>query len=207
MPSVKKNPEKEETKMAWREQATFGSVKVERNLEVEGTLTVEDQVLLAMTPGSGVAGTALAAGGNVVQLGPIFKTEMFIDLTGLKSGTTAGDIIGKAATANCHVGLITAAKNGTIVYGQITCLETPATGDPDVDFYGTVLEATGTQDVAISTLTDEALLLDHGDWTGAVATPVALTALPGPGYLYLVDGGGTAAVYTAGQFLLELWGY
>ena len=219
--------------MAWREQATFGSVKVERNLEVEGTVTnsgtvnntgtiqiggvavtptavelnqLDDAVLAGMTPGSGVLGTALAAGGNVYKNGPLFKTEIFIDLTDLKSGTTAGDIIGKAATANCHLGLITAAKNGTIVYGQITCLETPATGDPDVDFYGTVLEATGTQDVAISTLTNEALLLNNGDWTGAVATPIALTALPGPGYLYAVDGGGTAAVYTAGQFLIELWG-
>jgi hypothetical protein len=217
--------------MAWRNKASFGTVKIETEIDVKqlriggdprnestptGTVLtatgaelnqLSGAVLGAMTPGSGVAGTALAAGGNVVKKGPIFKTEMFFDLTGLKSGTTAGDIIGKAATANCHVGLISAAKNGTIAYGQITCLETPAGGDPDVDFYGTVLEATGTQDVAISTLTNEALLLNNGDWTGAVATPIALSALPGPGYLYLVDGGGTAVVYTAGQFLLELWGY
>jgi hypothetical protein len=33
-----------------------------------------------------------------------------------------------------------------------------------------------------------------------------MTALPGVGYLYMVDGGGTAATYTAGQFLIELWG-
>lgn len=167
---------------------------------------LDDAVLGAMTPGSGIAGTAAAAGGNVVKKGPIFKTEIFIDLTGLNSGTDIGDIIGKTATANCHFGQITAAKNGTIVYGQITCLETPAGGDPDVDFYGTVTEATGTQDVAISTLTGETLLLNNGDWTGAVATPIALTALPGVGYLYAVDGGGTAATYTAGQFLIELWG-
>jgi len=166
---------------------------------------LDDAVIGAMTPGSGVLGTATAAGGNVVKKGPIFKTEIFIDLTGLKSAA-AGDIIGKAATANCHLGLISAAKNGTIVYGQITCLETPAGGDPDVDFYGSVTEGTGTQDVAISTLTGETLLLNNGDWTGAPATPIAMTALPGPGYLYAVDGGGTAVVYTAGQFLIELWG-
>ncbi len=163
-------------------------------------------VLGAMTPGSGIVGTADAAGGNVMKIGPMFKTEMFIDLTGLNSGTTAGDIIGKTLTANCHIGQITAAKNGTIVYGQITCIETPATGDPDVDFYGSVTEATGTQDTAISTLTGESLLLNNGDWTGAVATPIAMTALPDVGYLYMADGGGTAATYSAGQFLIELWG-
>ena len=167
---------------------------------------LDDAVIGAMTPGTGIVGTATAAGGNVIKKGPIFKTEIFIDLTGLNSGTTAGDIIGKTTTANCHLGQITAAKNGTIVYGRITCLETPAGGDPDVDFYGTVTEATGTQDAAILGLTGESLLLNHGDWTGAVATPIAMTALPGVGYLYAVDGGGTAAKYSAGQFLIELWG-
>ena len=167
---------------------------------------LDDAVIGAMTPGTGIVGTAAAAGGNVIKKGPIFKTEIFIDLTGLNSGTTAGDIIGKTSTANCHLGQITAAKNGTIVYGRITCLETPVGGDPDVDFYGTVTQATGTQDTAISGLTGESLLLNHGNWTGAVATPIAMTALPGVGYLYAVDGGGTAATYSAGQFLIELWG-
>lgn len=175
-----------------------------RVLQQEGTDSGAH--LRAMTPGSGIAGTAAACGGNVTKIGPVFKTEIFVDVAGLNSGTSAGDLIGKTLTANCHIGLLTAAKNGTIVYGQITCIETPATGDPDVDFYGTVLEATGTQDAALSTITNESLLLNNGDWTGAPATPIAMTALPGPGYLYMSDGGGTAATYSAGQFLVELWG-
>jgi hypothetical protein len=142
----------------------------------------------------------------VIKKGSVFKTEIFIDLTGLNSGATIGDIIGVDDTANCPIGQITAALNGTISYGQITCLETPATGDPDVDFYGTVTEATGTQDAAIADLTGETLLLNNGDWTGAPQTPKAMTAVPGVGYIYMVDGGGTDATYTAGQFLLELWG-
>jgi len=174
-------------------------------VDVDELNQLDGAILAAMTPGAGILGTAAAAGGRVTKVGPVFKTEIFLDLTGLSSAA-AGDIIGKSATAGCHLGLISAAKNGTIKYGQITCLETPAGGDPDVDFYGSVTEATGTQDAAISSLTGESQLLDHGDWTGAPATPVAMTALPGPGYLYAVDGGGTADVYTAGQFLIELWG-
>jgi hypothetical protein len=160
-----------------------------------------------MTPGTGIStGSGTVCEHSVTRQGGLIKTDIFIDVTGLKSGTDIGDIIGVAAAVNCHLGQITAARNGTIVHGRITCLETPATGDPDIDFYGTVTEATGTQDAAISALTGEVLLLNNGDWTGASVTPIAFTTMPGVGYLYMVDGGGTAAVYTAGQFLIELWG-
>ncbi len=164
---------------------------------------------IAMTPGTGISvGTNTICLGRVSRVGVgLIKTEIYIDLTGLNGGGTAGDIIGKTATANCHIGQITTALNGTIVHGRLTCIETPATSDDDVDFYGTVTEATGTQDVAISGLTGEVILLNNGNWSGAEATPIALTTLPGEGYLYMVTGTteGTAT-YTAGKFLLELWG-
>lgn len=160
-----------------------------------------------MTPGTGIStGSGTVCEHRVSKEGGLIKTEIFIDVTGLNSGSDIGDIIGKTTTANCHIGQITAALNGTIVHGRITCLETPAGGDPDIDFYGTVTEGTGTQDAAISALTGEALLLNNGDWTGAAATPIAMTTLPGVGYLYMVDAADTAATYSAGQFLIELWG-
>ena len=161
----------------------------------------------AMIPGTGISlGSGTVCQGRVTRVGGLIKTEIFIDVTGLTSGATIGDIIGKVTLANCHIGKLTAAVNGTIVYGQITCLETPAGGDPDIDFYSTATEATGTQDAAVSGLTGEVVFTANGNWTGAIATPIALSALPGVGYLYMVDAGGTAVIYTAGQFLLELWG-
>ena len=206
----------------WRVLAYEGTNVTVEDLDVDqlsigGTLItataseinqLDGLVLGAMTPGTGIStGTGTVCGGNVLKTGTMFKTEIFIDLTGLNSGGTAGDIIGKTSQANCHIGQITAAKNGTIKYGQITCLETPNAGDDDIDFFGTVLEPTGVQDTAISALTNEAQLLDNGNWTGAVATPIAMTTLPGPGYLYLVNLTTAAtATYDAGQFLVELWG-
>ena len=160
----------------------------------------------AMIPGTGISlGSGTICQGRVSRSGGLIKTEIFIDMTGLTSAAV-GDIIGKVTLANCHIGNLSAALNGTIVHGQITCLETPAGGDPDIDFYSTVTEATGTQDAAISGLTGEVVFTANGDWSAAIATPIALSALPGVGYMYMVDAGGTAAIYTAGQFLLELWG-
>lgn len=159
-----------------------------------------------MTPGTGIStGSGTICGGHVSRAGSLIKTEIFIDVTGLTSAAV-GDIIGVVSAKNCYIGQITAAVNGTIVFGQITCLETPAGGDPDIDFYSTCTEATGTQDAAISGLTGEVAFTANGDWSGAIQTPIALSALPGVGYMYMVDAGGTAVIYTAGQFLLELWG-
>jgi len=170
---------------------------------------LDGNVLDDMTPGTGIStGTGTVYAASVVKVGSLYKTTIFIDVTGLHGGGDADDIIGvDGETANCHIGQITAAKNGTIVYGQITCLETPAGGDPDIDLYGSADEATGAQDAALTTLTGEEKLLDHGDWTAAAATPVALSALPdADGYMYLVQGAATDEAYSAGQFLIELWG-
>ncbi len=159
-----------------------------------------------MTPGTGIStGSGTVCAGHVSKHGSLIKTEIFIDMDGLESGD-AGDIIGVAAAKNCYIGQLSADVNGTIVFGQVTCLETPAGGDPDIDFYGTVTEATGTQDTAITGLTGEAAFTANGDWAGAIATPIVFSALPGAGYMYMVDAGGTAVEYTAGQFLIEMWG-
>ena len=162
--------------------------------------------LTDMSPGSGITqGSGTICESHVSRHGSLIKTEIFIDVTGLKSAAI-GDIIGVVGEKNCHIGKLTAAVNGTIIYGKITCLETPADGDHDIDFYSTATESTGQQDTAVSGLTDEAAFTNNGDWTGAIATPIVLTALPGVGYMYMVDAGGTAAVYIGGQFLIELWG-
>jgi hypothetical protein len=160
----------------------------------------------AMTPAAGFAGTGTIFKTSVVKHGGIIKTEILIDLTGTKSSTTDLDIIGTSATLAAHIGQVTAAKNGTILYGQMTCFKTPVGGITDIDLYAAT-EATGKFDDAIAGLTETALLTKGGAWSGAV-TPTILTALPAANaYLYLTGGaGGTAATYTDGRFLLELWG-
>lgn len=161
----------------------------------------------AMTAGTGITtgvGTVYLA--FVEEQGPVIKTTIFIDLTGLAS-STAGDIIGKdGGTANCHLGRVTAAVNGQIFRGQISCLEATAGGEPDIDVWSAT-EATGAEDAAVSGLTETALQDAAADYTKGV-TKVFTGNVVADQYLYLASsGGGDVGVYTAGQFVIEMWGW
>lgn len=161
---------------------------------------------------SGAAGVGITAGtntvfkNNVMKVGGIITTNILIDLTGLASSTTDLDIIGVAG-GPAHIGQMVAALNGTILGGRMTCLELPAGGADDIDLYYAT-EGTGAFDAGIGTLTSTALITSGAAWAlntqKSIADPAALAGK----YLYLTGGeAGTAATYTAGKFLIELWGY
>jgi hypothetical protein len=160
---------------------------------------------VANTAGVGITGAAANFVTSVEKVGTVIKTTILIDLAGLHAGGTAGDLIGANGSGVCHLGQITAAVNGTIFAGRMKCLETPATGDDDIDLYSAT-EATGVEDTAISALT-ATQLCNSGNLTNA--SDIALTAVPAANkYLYLVSQTGDAAAdaYTAGILLIELWG-
>jgi hypothetical protein len=158
----------------------------------------------ANTAGVGIPGTADNFYTSVEKIGTIIKTTILIDVDGLNSGDTAGDIVGADGAGVAHLGQITAAVNGTLFAGKITCLETPAGGDPDIDLWYAD-EATGVEDTAITSLTGETQCIDHGDWTAGDVD--GLTAFPAANkYLYLTTGDATDATYTAGILLIELYG-
>lgn len=164
-----------------------------------------DQPLASsMAPGAGFAGTGTVYKASVSKEGDLVKTTIVIDLTGAASSTTDLDIIGTSGVS--HIGQIVAAVNGTNVAGCITCTEAPAGGVTDIDLYSAT-EGTGAFDGGIAALAETALVTSGGAWTsgtrkGFLAEPAA------DSYLYLTGGaGGTAATYTAGKFVIEMWGY
>jgi len=170
----------------------------------EVSRTVEAEALL--TAGTGITtGTGTLFKTSIERVGTIIKTSILVDLTGLHS-TAADDIIGVDGTAlDCHLGQITAAKSGTIIGGTIKCLETPATGDPDINVYANV-ESTGSESDDPSGLTGTGILVNTGDHS--VGSEDYFTAFPAANeYLYLVAGAATDADYTAGRLLIELYGY
>ena len=187
--------------------ALASSLLEQRNLQETAIDMAAARVKLermANAAGIGITGTADNYVTSVEKAGTIVKTTILIEVDGLNSGGTADDIIGADGAGVAHLGQITAAVNGTIFAGKITCLETPTGGDPDIDLWY-ANEATGVEDTLITALTGEIQCIDHGDWTGAQMD--VLTAFPAADkYLYLTTGNATDATYTAGILLIELWG-
>jgi len=159
-----------------------------------------------LSKGSGVSSTETYAAG-VMKTGTVVVTRIVVDLTGLVGSATDLDIIGNTGgAANCHWGQITTALNGTMVGGRVVCLEVPSGGAADIDFYS-ANEATGAQDALVTALTETALVTSGGSWTSGASK--GMTGLPAANdYLYITNGAGAAGgTFTAGKFLIELYGY
>lgn len=156
-----------------------------------------------LTPSPVIVASAGMIKQGIIRHGDIVETTIFIDLTGLKSVATAGDIIGNTGVS--YIAQITEEVNGTIFAGEVGCSEVPATGDDDIDLYSAA-ESTGAYDGAIGSLTETALMTSGG--AHAVGTIKPLTALPAANsYLYLCGNGDTAGTYSAGQLYIKLLGY
>ena len=177
------------------------------DLTIDGLSSLEGNVLSA---GVGIEGIALVYSTSILRIGKLIKTELFIDLTGLNSKATDGDIIGLDGSGEAWIVQLTEELNGTVYKAQMSCIELPATGDPNIALWEAV-ESTGVEDTLITILDETELLQSQNDGTDwAAGDSFALSAIPTMGeYLYLVQGDatGTTGTYTAGQFWLEFWGF
>jgi hypothetical protein len=184
--------------------ATTGAFTTQSSIDSSGIASF-DANTMPVEAGTGITtGSGTIYRSSVVRSGGIITTQILIDLTGLRS-TGSGDIIGVNGTSLvCHIGQITAARNGTILTGSMECFEAPAGGDPDINVHSAT-EGTGVEDGAIGDLT-ETLLVNAGDAT--LGSKVYFTAVPAADeFLYLTTGDATDADYTAGKLLIELKGY
>ena len=177
-----------------------------------GTITVNSGIKMATeaTGGAGIEGTAAVYITQVNRLKSdvatnvnIVKTTIMIDLTGLKDGGTAGDIIGKDGSGVAFIGKVTAANQGSVFGVTMTCVETPAGGSTDIDLFSAT-EGTGVNDTAIGDLT-ETQIINAG--AASAGTMVAGGDIAADQYLYLVGQGTGHAAYTSGRFLIEILGY
>lgn len=159
-----------------------------------------------LTRGAGVD-TAESYATGISRSGSIITTRIVVDISTLIGSATDLDIIGESAAVDCHWGQITTAKSGTLIGGRVTCLEVPAGGATDIDFYSSDV-GTGTQDVIITDAalgTETALVTSGGAWTSGASK--GMTALPTANdYLYIVNGAASGGTFTAGKFLIELYG-
>lgn len=157
-----------------------------------------------MTKGAGVSAMETYASGVLLN-GTLKTTRIIVDLTGLVGSATDLDIIGNTGgAASAHIGQVTAALNGTMVGGCVTCLEVPAGGSADIDFYS-ANESTGAQDGLVTSLTETVLITAGGAWTSGAVKGMT-TVPPANDYLYICNGAASGGTFTAGKFLIELFG-
>jgi hypothetical protein len=186
-----------------RSQNGFQTLSVNATTGTE-TITGSFGFSIANPAGVGItAGTGTVYETSVARNNGIVTTSIMLDLTGLQSGGTAGDIIGTNGAGVAYIARITTADNGTVFGVKLTCYELPAGGDTDIDLYSAT-EDTGVEDVAISTLT-ETQIVNSG--TLALGTTAFGTDIAADQYLYLVGQGTANAAYTAGRLLIEIFGY
>jgi len=173
-----------------------------------GSLAFMDSLTAKVLPGAGITlGTGTICVGTYKNEDTLKTIKLLVDLTGLKGGGTAGDLIGSDSTAinstkqPCYIGQIPAGF--TSLGGRMTCLETPAGGGTDIDLYSAT-EGTGLQDGAVGDLTETQVINAGAQSAGTVtyfaADPNASS------YLYFVSQGTSTTAYTAGRFLVEIFG-
>ena len=174
------------------------------------TVTSGDKMAVEATGSAGIEGTAAVYVTQVTRLKSdvstnvnIVKTSIMIDLTGLKDGGTAGDIIGKDGSGGAFIGHVTAANQRTVFGVTRTCVETPAGGSADIDLFSAT-EGTGVNDTAIGDLTETQIINSGSLSAGSL---VAGGDIAADQFLYLVSQGTGDATYTAGRLMIEILGF
>lgn len=162
---------------------------------------------IAVGAGAGItAGVGTIYKSAVQRTGNVFYSSILLDLTGLASIATDLDIIGVGALP-AYIAQFNATRQGTPFAGAMTCLEVPAGGLADIDLYYAT-EGTGVLDGGVAALTETALITAGGSWTLMLMKAMADPAALADKYLYLTAGAASGAgTYTAGKFLIEIWGY
>jgi hypothetical protein len=173
-----------------------------------GRMAFMDSLSAPVLPGAGITlGTGTICKGSFNNEDGVEVLRFIVDLTGLKGGGTAGDLIGSDSTAinsakqPCYIGQVPA--NMTILGGRMTCLETPAGGGTDIDLFAAT-EGTGVQDGAVGDLTETQIINAGAQSAGTVTYFAADPAISS--YLYFVSQGTSTTAYTAGRFLIEAFG-
>ena len=132
-------------------------------------------------------------------------TEIKIDMTGLTSKNTANDIIGLTGGSKpAYIGRNVVATNGIIYRIEFICLETPTGGDNDIN----LVSGSADDDEYDDAVTGAAVEINGGDQVGGMVTVNNVPAVTTNYYFYLTAGlGDVAAAYTAGQFIVRLYGH
>lgn len=160
---------------------------------------------VAAEHGAGAVGTSSFGAPRTYRetVDGVIITTIKIDLTGLYDGGTANDAIGLATADYCYIGRNVIATNGIIYNAELSCIETPAGGDPDIN----VVENTSGTIAGDAAAGAAYLTGDSGDLAAGKTIQLLTTNPTANYYYYLACGTSTGATYTAGQLIIRTWGH
>lgn len=179
------------------------NVAIEDIVADTATITNLSSAVLSAEHGAGLIGTAATPVTYRRTENGIIISDFKIDLTGLASVATANDVIGLAAGGNAYFGQNVVATVGIIYKMELICLETPAGGDDDVNV---VVASSGT--LAYDGAGGTTYGVNGGDAAAGQVVENLVQGLTANHYFYLTAGtGDTAGTYTAGMFIVRMYGH
>ncbi len=139
-------------------------------------------------------------------------TTILIDIQGLAVGGDIKDIIGESGAAAAYITKAEYANNGGIYKIEMGCIETPAGTNTTADIDLVSNTDSLAEGVAHDSAgTRQSLILPGGDWeagTYKVNREFRTIANLNNDFLYLANGSGanSGGTYTAGKFIIKLFG-
>ena len=180
------------------------------------TIVSGDQVVSSKTPDAAGAGITAATTPTLVvsKSNYEYTTTILVDLTGLECSGDANDVIGDDDAEASYFTKLTAAVNGYVTLCSMHCVELPAGTNVTTHVDLRMSTAPLAEDAAPGA-NDVHLIDSDGAWElgGMVDSETIPTGADAVGtrdyYVYLTTGdsaqsGGT---YTAGKFVIQLYGY
>ena len=154
--------------------------------------------------GAGFIGTAYTPTVTRRTEGGVIITQTKFDLTGLASSTTANDVIGLSTTPPvAFIGRNVVATNGVIFKVELSCLETPVGGDLEINIVSNASATLKFDSAGGTTYLSNSGTLQIGQTISNLVPQITANH-----YFYATGGAsGTAAAYTAGQFILTTYGH
>ena len=175
------------------------------------------QVSRFATPNATGAGADGSDGGITTRIQKIngeIITTILVDIQDFLCSGTVKDVIGEDGAAAAYIGRITTAKNGIVYKIEMACIEKPAGSNTsfDIDLVSSPHSRSEDQTFDGGAGSNELPLITTGtDWLVGMRKMSAVNLnwanLPGD-YIYLANGSGanSGGTYTAGKFIIKLYG-
>ena len=164
--------------------------------------------------GAGADGSDGGITTNIQKINGEIITTMLVDIHGLLCSGTVKDIIGEDGAAAAYIGRIVPAKNGIVYKCEMSCIEKPAGSNTSFDIDLVSSTHSLAEDVVYDSGAGSAelsLIAAGGDWQKGMRKMSAVglnwANLPAD-YIYLANGSGanSGGTYTAGKFIIKLYG-